>query len=92
MGEYPANWPEIAAAVKAGAGWRCEACGHAHVTAAGYTLTVHHLDGDKSNCAWWNLVALCQRCHLRIQAAYLPGQLWLPGFEPPTWAAVRNLV
>lgn len=30
-------------------------------------LTVHHLDGDKANCMWWNLVALCQRCHLTIQ-------------------------
>lgn len=30
-------------------------------------LTVHHLDGDKSNCLWWNLAALCQRCHLTIQ-------------------------
>lgn len=30
-------------------------------------LTVHHLDGDKLNCRWWNLAALCQRCHLSIQ-------------------------
>lgn len=31
-------------------------------------LTVHHLDGDKANSAWWNLAVLCQRCHLEIQA------------------------
>lgn len=31
-------------------------------------LTVHHLDGDKGNCRWWNLPALCQVCHLVIQA------------------------
>jgi hypothetical protein len=31
-------------------------------------LTVHHLDGNKANCRWWNLAALCQRCHLEIQA------------------------
>ena len=31
-------------------------------------LTVHHLDLDKSNCADWNLAALCQGCHLTIQA------------------------
>jgi len=31
-------------------------------------LTVHHADGDKSNLAWWNLLALCQRCHLTIQS------------------------
>lgn len=30
-------------------------------------LTVHHLDGVKLNCRWWNLVSLCQRCHLHIQ-------------------------
>jgi hypothetical protein len=30
-------------------------------------LTVHHLDGNKTNCRWWNLCALCQRCHLAIQ-------------------------
>lgn len=31
-------------------------------------LTTHHLDGDKANLAWWNLAALCQRCHLEIQS------------------------
>lgn len=30
-------------------------------------LTVHHLDGQKYNLAWWNLAALCQVCHLQIQ-------------------------
>lgn len=31
-------------------------------------LTVHHLNGIKADCRWWNLVSLCQRCHLEIQA------------------------
>lgn len=30
-------------------------------------LTVHHLDGDKSNVRWWNLAPLCQVDHLAIQ-------------------------
>lgn len=30
-------------------------------------LTVHHMDGRKSNLAHWNLAALCQVCHLFIQ-------------------------
>lgn len=34
--------------------------------------TVHHLDGNKSNCVWWNLLALCQRCHLTIQSRVDP--------------------
>jgi hypothetical protein len=35
-------------------------------------LTVHHLDGDKANDAWWNTLALCQRCHLSIQCKVDP--------------------
>lgn len=30
-------------------------------------LTVHHLNGVKHDLRWWNLAALCQRCHLEIQ-------------------------
>ncbi len=35
-------------------------------------LTVHHLDGNKSNCEWWNLLSLCQRCHLTVQTRLNP--------------------
>lgn len=31
-------------------------------------LTTHHLDMNKGNVSWWNLAALCQVCHLQIQA------------------------
>lgn len=85
---YPANWKEIASQIKDLAGWKCEQCGHPHDIPAGYMLTVHHLDLDKANCDYTNLVALCQRCHLRIQATYRPGQLM---FEPYPWAAKRGL-
>jgi len=40
-------------------------------------LTVHHLDGNKSNCLWFNLLALCQVCHLHIQAKVNPDRPWL---------------
>lgn len=40
-------------------------------------LTVHHLDLDKSNCAWWNLAALCQRCHLTIQSKVVMARIWM---------------
>lgn len=30
-------------------------------------LTVHHLDGNKWNLLPWNLAALCQRCHHKVQ-------------------------
>lgn len=40
-------------------------------------LTVHHADGNKSNCAWYNLLALCQRCHLTIQGNVNPNQPYM---------------
>ena len=39
-------------------------------------LTVHHLTGEKRDCRWWNLAALCQRCHLQIQGRVNMAQLW----------------
>lgn len=46
-------------------------------------LTVHHLDGDKGNDRWWNLLALCQVCHLQIQGKVIPERPWL--FEHSEW-------
>jgi hypothetical protein len=40
-------------------------------------LTVHHIDGNKLNCRWWNLAALCQRCHLTIQGRVKLNRPWL---------------
>lgn len=49
-------------------------------------LTVHHLDGNKANDAWWNTLALCQRCHLTIQCRVDPD---IPFFFPHSeWAKV----
>lgn len=90
-GDYPVNWPEIATMIKAVAGWHCEHCGHVDDHATRHTLTVHHLDRDPANCDYTNLVALCQRCHLHIQARYTPGQQLLPGIEVPEWMVKRGL-
>lgn len=46
-------------------------------------LTVHHLDGDKANCRWWNLLALCQACHLTIQGKVIPERPFL--WEHSDW-------
>lgn len=46
-------------------------------------LTVHHLDGNKSNCKWWNLLSLCQICHLQIQSRVVPERPWL--FDHSPW-------
>ena len=76
-GEYPQDWPAIAKRVKDEAGWCCVRCGHPHEPKAGYTLTVHHLDNNKSNTRWHNLVALCQRCHLAIQGKVVMDRPWM---------------
>ena len=86
--DYPANWSQIAADLKESVGWRCEHCGHPHDIASGYMLTVHHLNGDKSDCRYENLLACCQRCHLYLQTRFYPGQLPLIPLE---WMLKRGL-
>ena len=80
---YPDDWPSIATRVKDQAGWRCIRCRHDHDPENGYCLTVHHLDGVKGNCAWWNLAALCQRCHMSVQGRVSIDQGYL--FEHSLW-------
>ena len=82
-GDYPPNWPQIAQQCKADAGWKCVRCGHPHDPTTGHTLTVHHIDGNKANCQWFNLASLCQRCHLHIQAKVIIEQPYL--FEHSDW-------
>ncbi len=81
--EYPEDWPDIALAVKNEAGWKCVRCKHIHEPESGFTLIVHHLDMNKSNNAWWNIPALCQRCHLAIQSKVVIEQPYL--FQHSTW-------
>ena len=74
-GRYPANWKQIALAVKEEADWRCEACGRQcrrpgePFDTHRRTLTVAHLDHTPENCERSNLRALCAPCHLRYDAA-----------------------
>ena len=82
-GPYPPNWKEIATAAKDRVRWICVRCGHAHDPKAGYSLTVHHLDMNPANCLWWNLAALCQRCHLHIQHKVVMERPYM--FEHTAW-------
>ena len=106
MSDYPPGWLDgsIQQDIYTRAGWRCEHCGMEFtpgttkaVTARNKNgkpiiLTVHHLNGDKADVRWENLLACCQVCHLHIQARWQPG-----GFIPvlwggvPTWVIQRNL-
>jgi 5-methylcytosine-specific restriction endonuclease McrA len=85
-GEYPPNWREIALDTKRAAGFRCIRCNHIHDIESGHMLTVHHFDGNKSNCAYWNCMPLCQKCHLSVQARVNPQ---IPYFlEHSPWAKI----
>ena len=69
---YPRNWKEISNRIRFGrAKSKCELCDAEHdkphwKTGSRVVLTVHHIDGDKNNNSEYNLIALCQRCHLRL--------------------------
>jgi 5-methylcytosine-specific restriction endonuclease McrA len=46
-------------------------------------LTVHHLTGNKADLRWWNLVALCQKCHLQVQGRVRMERVW--AWEHTPW-------
>lgn len=81
--KYPEDWVSIAKKVKDAAGWKCIRCGHPHDVESGHVLTVHHMDRNKANCVDSNLAALCQRCHLSIQARVDMRQGYM--FEHAEW-------
>lgn len=83
--DYPENWEKIAERIKKKNDYKCERCGHIHEVKTGYVLTVHHLDGDKTNSAEWNLAVLCQRCHLHVQAKVKMEQMFFDFLEVSDW-------
>ena len=69
--EYPKNWKWLSKQIRKREGDKCYFCfarnGQKHwLTGSKVVLTVHHIDGDKKNNKPLNLIALCQRCHLRL--------------------------
>lgn len=107
-GEYPDEWKTgvIQAEVRALAHHQCEQCGMAFQEGTNLAVsvkrkngqpfigTVHHLDGNKSNCELANLIFLCRRCHFRLHVyGWIPGQeLPLPWRnQPPAWVIQRGL-
>lgn len=80
---YPKDWPVISLSIRRDrAQWRCEQvdaqgirCGAMHGeqhpdTGSKVILTVAHLDHTPEHCDPGNLAAMCQRCHLRYDAAH----------------------
>ena len=81
--DYTDDWKDVATRTKEAAGWKCVRCGAANDYESGHVLTVHHLDMNPSNNAWYNLAALCQRCHLHIQHKVVLEQPYM--FEHSEW-------
>jgi len=72
IGEYNPDGKAARKAARDLAGNKCIRCGHPNDIDSGHVLTTHHFDGNKANDAWWNLLALCQRCHLTVQGKVDP--------------------
>lgn len=81
-GQYPRDWDQIARRIKRANAWKCERCRKGHNLKANRMMTVHHLDGDKSNCQDYNLACLCRRCHLKMHHAFTPRRILLFPAEP----------
>ncbi len=80
--DYNSDGKEKRRAAREAAGNICIRCKSPSVS--GRILTTHHFDGDKANDEWWNLLALCQVCHLQVQGRvdpevpfFLPHSDWL---------------
>jgi len=73
--KYPVNWPEIRQAILERAENKCELCGAENhqphpITGSRVVLTIAHIDQNRENNKPWNLLALCQRCHLKIDLPF----------------------
>lgn len=80
LNDYNPDGAEKRRQAREAAGNKCIRCGSPSVP--GKILTTHHFDGDKANDEWWNLLPLCQVCHLQFQGRVDPETPWfLPHSE-----------
>ena len=68
---YPKDWNLISKAIIKKQNGICYFCPAENYkphwkTGSKVILTTHHIDGDLKNSSRYNLIALCQRCHLRL--------------------------
>lgn len=62
LNDYPDNWNEISAKIRAKANYICASCGKNFKNIPGF-LHVHHKNGLKYDISRENLVVLCENCH-----------------------------
>jgi len=104
--DYPSQWHSglIQYFVRRMANFRCEECSMEFDVESNLAVfarnrdgkptvgTVHHINGEKNDCRPENLVYLCQRCHLKIQWEWTPGDVLPLRFHgaPPAWMTARG--
>lgn len=69
--KYPPEWKTMREMILRRAENKCELCDAENYkphwkTGSKVILTIHHIDYDIDNMHIRNLIALCQRCHLRL--------------------------
>ena len=72
---YPENWDKISLLIRERAGWKCELCFSKNNEPQVFTksivvLTTHHINNDPTDNRKINLLALCQRCHNRLDMPF----------------------
>jgi 5-methylcytosine-specific restriction endonuclease McrA len=70
---YPKNWQELRKKVLIRANNACELCPAVNYqkhwkTGSKVILTIHHINFDITDSRMCNLIALCQRCHIKLDA------------------------
>ena len=71
---YPSDWKLISLEVRGDRNYSCEGCGQ-YGSRPGNPLTVHHIDFNPANNIKANLLLLCAKCHLKVQAKVYPSLL-----------------
>jgi len=62
--DYPAGWNLISERIRKRDDYKCQECGKEPPSVQ---LQVHHIDGDRSNNEFDNLVTLCASCHNKAE-------------------------
>jgi len=72
---YHAGWDKISLLTRMKALWKCQLCWAKNdephpITKSIVVLTVHHINGDPTDNRKLNLIALCQRCHNKLDQPF----------------------